>query len=226
MDNIRDYLLKLQNNSLKDFSSIITKSKHQIIGVSIPTLRKVAKQIVSENPVDFLNNNPMQYYEEVMLQGFVIGYSKLSSETKFEYLKTFIPQIADWSECDCVVSTLKFFKNNLSDSFEFLTKYFNSGKEFEKRFAIVSYMDYFLVEDYFDVVLNLLLDVKSEFYYVNMAVAWALSVCFVKDFDKTLCKFKESSLDKFTFNKTIQKCKESFRLSNEQKQLLTSIKKC
>lgn len=225
INKIREQLNSLKSEKLKNFSLVITKCEHEMIGVSVPNLRKLAKQIANNSAIGFLNNNPMEYYEEVLLQGFVIGYCKLSNKVKFDFLEKFIPVIKDWSECDCVVATLKFLKDDLNFSFEFLKKYFNSELEFEKRFAIVSYMNYFLTDDYFKTILNLLVNVKSKYYYVNMAVAWALSVCFVKSFDLTYKVFKSCNLEKFTYNKTIQKCKESYRLSVKQKQLLNSLKK-
>ena len=225
INSIRVQLNNLKTEKLKNFSSVITKCEHEMLGVSVPNLRKLAKQISKQNPNEFLKNNPMEFYEEILLQGFVIGYAKISNSTKFELLKNFIPHIKDWSQCDCVIPTLSFFKTDLNYTYSFLEKYFNSEAEFEKRFAIVSFMDYFLVGEFFEKVLKMLINVKSSFYYVNMAVAWALSVCFVKNFDLTYKHFKNCDLDKFTYNKTIQKCKESFRITNEQKAVLNGLKK-
>lgn len=226
MNNCVDKMLAdLSSQKLKEFSKKITKSKHEVLGVKIPMLRKLAKQICLNNAEDYLKNSIMQNYEKVLIYGFVIGYSHLSFDVKLDYLKKYIPIISDWSECDSVVATLKFLGKNKADGFKFLLKYFNSNLEFEKRFAIVCFMSYFLTDDYIDEVLKLLVNVKSEFYYVNMAVAWALSVCFVKYYTKTLNYFLNCNLDKFTYNKTIQKCLESFRISNSNKVYLKSIKK-
>ena len=224
------FLIKQQLNSSVDekfqkFTAKIVNSRHQILGVTIPNLRAIAKQIVREDAVAFLNQNQMSNYEEMMLQGFVVGYSKLPAEIKLKYLDDYVSRIADWSECDSVVATLKFFGNDQDKIFKYLDKFFCSDKEFEKRFAIVSYLNYFLNDDYIDLVLDRLLSVKSSYYYVNMAVAWAVSVCFVKYFEKTLSKFTSSELDIFTFNKTIQKCKESFRLTKDQKDIINKLKK-
>ena len=223
--DIREKLNNLSNLKFKQFSSVIVKNKHDMLGVKIPMVRTIAKEIAKTNAIEFLNNNPMQFYEEVLLQGFVIGYSKISNDEKFNYLKLFIPKVSDWSECDSVVSTLKFFQNDLNKTFKFLLSYFNSENEFEKRFAIVSLMTYFLNGDYFLKVLKMLLSTKSNYYYVDMAVAWAISVCFVKNYNQTLMLFKNCKLSNFVFNKTIQKCLESFRLANNQKEELKSLKR-
>lgn len=223
--NVRNQLNTLASVKLKNFSSVIAKNKHQMLGVAIPDLRKLAKQLALSNTEEFLNLNPMQFYEEVMLQGFVIGYSKLNFNVKLEYLKKFIPTISDWSECDCVAATLKFISKNQKESYNFLEPYFSSSSEFEKRFAIVCYMNYFLTDNYIDAVLEKIVNVNSNHYYVNMAVAWALSVCFVKYFNKTYAVFKNCKLNSFTFNKTIQKCQESFRITPEQKEKLKMLKR-
>lgn len=215
--SVREKLNSLSDLKFKQFSSTIVKNKHHMVGVKIPVVRTIAKEIAKTNAVEFLNNNPLEFYEEVLLQGMVIGYSKIPDDVKFEYLKLFIPKILDWSECDSVVSTLKFFKNNLNKTYNFLLNYFNSENEFEKRFAIVSFMTYFLTDDYYLKILKQLLSVKSDYYYVNMAVAWALSVCFVKYYNQTMQLFKNSNLSDFVYNKTIQKCCESFRITAEQK---------
>lgn len=223
--DIREKLNNLSDLKFKQFSSVIVKNKHDMLGVKIPMVRTIAKEIAKTNAIEFLNNNPMQFYEEVLLQGFVIGYSKILNDEKFNYLKLFIPKVSDWSECDSVVSTLKFFQNDLNKTFKFLLSYFNSENEFEKRFAIVSLMTYFLNGDYFLKVLKMLLSTKSNYYYVDMAVAWAISVCFVKYYNQTMQLFKNSNLSDFVYNKTIQKCCESFRLTNNQKEELKSLKR-
>lgn len=223
--NVRTQLNDLASEKLKTFASAIVKNKHPMIGVSIPNLRRLAKTISKTNAEEFLKSNPMQFYEEVLLQGFVIGYSKLNVELKFECLKKFIPVISDWSECDSVVATLKFFAKNKTDVYKFLETYFSSESEFEKRFSIICYLTYFLTDDFIDVILEKLVNVKSDFYYVNMAVAWALSVCFVKYYNKTFAVFKNCELNDFTFNKTIQKCVESFRITEKQKAELKLLKR-
>lgn len=224
MINVLEELNNLKSEKHKNFSENITKNCHPMIGVPIPKLRELAKQITKLDFLEFLNSNPMKYYEEVVLQGLVIGYAKFEPELKFKYLKNFISQIKDWSQCDTVVSSLKFFNKNLKQTYQFLEPYFNSEKEFEKRFAIISYMDYFFNDEFFEIVLERLTNVNSVHYYVNMAVAWAISVAFVKNFDLTLKYFKNSNINNFTFNKTIQKCVESFRITPEQKQILKTLK--
>ena len=134
---VRNKLDKLKTEKQKSFSEKIIKNKHEMLGVSIPNLKKLAKEICKEDALMFLQNNPMQYYEEVMLQGFVIGFSKIEIEKKFDFVKNYIKNIKDWSQCDSVVCTLKFFNYDLNKTYIFLLNYFKSNKEFEKSVRFV-----------------------------------------------------------------------------------------
>ncbi len=223
---IRQKLFTLVDDKFKNFSSTIVKNNHPMIGVQIPKLRSIAKMICKgNNDVLYLNANKMEYYEEILLQGFVIGYSKINNHLKFDYLSKLIPLISDWSECDCIVNSLKFIKTELDYSFNFLIPYLNCDSQFKNRFAIVCLLNYFLTDEYVDRVLNLLINFKSDFYYVNMAIAWALCECFVKFYDKTFKVFKNADINIFVYNKTIQKCVESFRIAIDKKEELKQIKK-
>ena len=109
MDKILKELFELQDKKYKEFHSSLCPNVDNIIGVRIPELRKLAKQIAKENPKEFIENPvKKQYYEEIMLEGFVIGYMKATLEEKLHYLDNFIPEIDNWAVCDCTASTLKF----------------------------------------------------------------------------------------------------------------------
>ena len=142
---IRQKLFALVDDKFKNFSSTIVKNNHPMIGVQIPKLGSIAKMICKgNNDVLYLNANKMEYYEEILLQGFVIGYSKINNRLKFDYLSRLIPLISDWSECDCIVNSLKFIKTELDYSFSFLIPYLNCDSQFKNRFAIVCLLNYFL----------------------------------------------------------------------------------
>ncbi len=224
-NNIRQTLELLAEQKYRDFNSSIAKNEHPMIGVRIPKLREIAKQIAKTDAYNFLNNNQLYYYEEILLQGFVIGYLKDSDDKKYQLANDYIQLIKDWSECDCVIATFKFMKNDIAKTYNMALQLCDSTQQFVRRSGIVILMDYCLGEEYIQKSLNILLNIKSNDYYVNMAVAWALSVCFVKNFDMTLNQFKGCDLDKFTYNKTIQKCIESFRITSQQKSMLRKMKK-
>ena len=226
MDKILKQLFELQDKKYKEFHSSLCPNVDNIIGVRIPELRKLAKQIAKENPKEFIENPvKKQYYEEIMLEGFVIGYMKATLEEKLHYLDNFIPKIDNWAVCDCTASTLKFIDKYKKEVWEYLQKYINSKKEFEKRFAIIILMDYYLTDEYIDKVLEIYNKIDSDQYYVQMGIAWAISVCFVKYREKTRKILDNNNLSTFTHNKSIQKIIESTRVDKETKEELKKIKK-
>ena len=137
--NLREELFILQDLKYRDFHSALVPNidKEQIIGVRLPELRKIGKKLTD-------NNFDWNYYEEIMLHGFYIGYAKITYDERLSLLKEFMPHINNWAVCDCVCSTLKFVNKKRSDFLEFLKPYMNSEKEYELRFAVVMLMDYYL----------------------------------------------------------------------------------
>lgn len=225
MENIREKLFKLQDKKYQEFHSGLCPNVNDIIGVRIPELRKLAKQIAKENPKEYLEKVTKQYYEEKMLQGFVIGYMKADYEEKLAYLDKFVPIIDNWAICDCCCSTFKFATKYPKQVWEYLQKYINSNKEFELRFAIVMLMDYYITEDYIDEILKIYDNIQNDGYYVKMGIAWALSVCYVKFPEKTMRFLKSNHLDDFTYNKALQKMIESYRVDDITKDKLRNMKR-
>lgn len=217
--NLREELFNLQDLKYRDFHSALVPNidKEQIIGVRLPEFRKIGKKLTD-------NNFDWHYYEEIMLHGFYIGYAKLSYEERISLLTEFIPYINNWAVCDCVSSTLKFVNKNRSDFLEFLKPYMNSQKEYELRFAVVMLMDYYLDDKYLKFTVDYLSKIKSDYYYVNMAVAWALSVAFVKDSNLVLPLIENYVLEPFVHNKTISKICDSYRVDKPIKEKLKTYR--
>lgn len=222
---IREELFANQDKEYQKFHSGLCPNVNDIIGVRIPILRKMAKQIVKENPEVFLNEVPIEFYEEKMLYGFVIGYHKMELEQRLKYLDKFVPMIDNWAVCDCSCSTFKFTTQNQKEVWNYLQKYCQSKKEYELRFAIIMLMNYYLTEEYIDKVLAIYDTIKHPGYYVKMAVAWAISVAYVKFPQKTMALLKQNHLDDFTHNKAIQKMIESYRVEKEVKEKLREMKR-
>ncbi len=221
MIDIKQDLLKMQDEKYKNFHSGLCPGVNNIIGIRIPVLRDYAKKIKGQVDISAISND---YYEEVMLKGMLIGLEK---KLDFEKISNFIPLINNWAVCDTFCAGLKQIKNNKEKMWLFLQNYINSKKEFEVRFAVVTILDFYIDEQYIDRVLELLKTVKHEGYYAKMAVAWAYSFCFIKFFEKTKNEFEsfdKNNIDKFIYNKSIQKSIESYRLTREQKNILKSMK--
>lgn len=217
--DLREELFSLQDLKYRNFHSALVPNidKEQIIGVRLPQLRKIGKKL-TDNDFDW------HYYEEIMLHGFYIGYAKLSYEERLVLLKDFIPYINNWAVCDCVSSTLKFVNKNKSDFLEFLKPYMSSRKEYELRFAVVMLMDYYLDNEYLQFTVDYLSKIKSDYYYVNMAVAWALSVAFVKSSSSVLPLIENYLLPPFVHNKTISKICDSYRVEKSTKEYLKTLR--
>lgn len=196
-----------------------------IIGVPVPVLRSIAKEIAAGDPEGYLSVAGTGAYEEILLQGLVIGYMKPEESRFFALLADFVPKIDNWAVCDYVCAGLKMVNKYHSQTFLWLQPYLESSSEFAVRFAVVLLMDYYCTGAYIDRILPIFTHVRHEGYYVQMAVAWALSVCFIRFREKTLAVFVSGALPAFTCRKALQKCMESRRVSEEDKAMLRELKK-
>ncbi len=229
MDIIIKKLIDLSDDEYKKFNSkLCPDTKKEMLGIRIPVLRKLAKEILKENMdwQKFVKNENPKYFEEVILQGLIIGYSKLEIDEKLKLIKDFVSKIDSWAISDTFVQTLKIEEKDLEKYWKFILNFVKSDKEFEIRFAVISMLDYFLIPKYIDEVIKILDNISHDGYYVKMGVAWTLAEIGIKYNDKLMNYLKnENNLDKFTYNKTLQKMIESYRITNEEKNILKSMKK-
>lgn len=192
---IKEKIFELSDPEYQRFQRKLCPNINNIVGVRLPLLRKLAKEISKDDWRNFLRTCPTDYFEETMLQGLVIGYAKADIEEILTHITNFVPKIDNWAVCDSFCTSLKFTKSNMNRVFEFLKTYLESKKEFELRFGIVMLLDFYIVDQYIDQVLILLNKIKHDGYYVKMAVAWALSICFIKYPDRTMIYLKNNNLD-------------------------------
>lgn len=225
-EEIRQELIKLADDKYRSFHSNLCPGVENILGVRLPLLRKIAKSLSKEEDYyNYLNNGDTKYYEEIMIEGLIIGYLKTDNENRFNYIRNFIPKIDNWAICDSFCNNLKFTKENMNEVWNFILPYTSSENEFDIRFAIVMMLNFYIIEDYIDDVLNTLNNINHDGYYVKMAVAWAVSYAYIDFPQKTLAFLKNNNLDNFTYNKSLQKIIESTRVSKEDKDLMRSLKK-
>ncbi|MCI9287063.1 MAG: DNA alkylation repair protein [Clostridia bacterium] len=225
MDEIREKIFELADEKYKEFHSGLCPNTNNIVGVRVPVLRNYSKELVKGNFRNYLANAKDEYYEEVMLQGMVIGLAKMELEERLEYITKFVPKIDNWAVCDVSCAGFKFAKKYQSEVWKFLKPYLESNKEFEIRFGVVMLLDFYITEEYIDKVLEILNKIQYEGYYVKMAVAWAISVCYIKFPKETFKLLQENSLDDFTYNKALQKIIESYRVSEEEKKTIRAMKR-
>ena len=222
---VREELKKNTDPDYREFHKSLVPGMGNFLGVRVPQLRRISKKAAREDYWRFAKEADTEMYEELMVRGMMIGYARLSKEEQRRELEAFVPYINNWAICDCCCATYKFMKKGQEEWFAFLKVYADSVQEYEIRFALVSMLDFFINEEYIDQVLEILGKVRHEGYYVKMAAAWAVSVCYVKFPEKTEVFLRKNLLDDFTHNKAIQKIRESYRVSKEEKERLKELRR-
>lgn len=224
---IKQQLVDLSDEKYKEFhGGLIPGVKTEFLGVRVPILRKVAKDIMKGDWRVFLKEyEDSNIYEEVMLYGIVLSGTKCQFSEKLQFLEKYVPRIDNWAVCDIVCGNLKVVEEHQKEMYDFIQKYLNSDREYEIRFGVVILLQYYINENYIDTVLKWYKKIQHEGYYVKMAIAWGISVCFVQQKEKTLeFIINNKDMDKFTYNKAIQKIIESNRVSDEDKKMLRTHK--
>ena len=226
-ENIKDILNEYIDEKFKDFTRALIPGARPILGVRVPILRKLAKEIAEGDWQTYLREASEDSYEEVAIKGFVIGYAKAELEVLLPYIAEHIEKINDWSLCDGFCSNLKVVKKHREEFLEFLLPYAKIDDEFKQRVVAVMLMTYYLTDDYIDLSLKTLDALKNEEYYCKMAVAWAIATAWAKQREKTCCYMLDgnNTLNDWTYNKAIQKMLESYRVSDEDKVMLRKMKR-
>lgn len=205
-------------------------SRNRILGIRLPLLRKFAKAIAKGNLLSYLEvvhdlaKESDRMLEEKLVWAFLIGHIKDWEESRRQ-IQRFVPYIDNWSVNDSFCSSLKIAKNHPMQMLELVQDYLDSKQMYELRFSFVMLLNYYIKEDTIDFVLEACNRDDLCEYYVQMAVAWTVSMCYVFDREKTLTFFENCKLDDFTFNKSVQKILESLQITKEEKQIIKSLKR-
>lgn len=215
--NIRKLLESMSEESYRRFSASLLPGVDRILGVRLPAMRRLAKQIAANDWRTYLKTAQRNSFEEIMLQGMVIGYLDAPADERLQWIANFLPSIDNWSVCDSFCSGLKFVRQNRQEVWDFLQKYIESQKEFEVRFAVVMLLDHYICDEYIDAVLCRLNQVVHPGYYAKMAVAWAAAECYAAYTEKTWKWLCCTELDAFTLRKTVQKISESRKVGFNHK---------
>lgn len=227
MKEVKEVLISKRDSNYQEFSDNLNLCKgHRSIGVRIPILREYAKVLSKKYSLDYLIKNiDEEYYEEILLKGFIIGnYKDLTFSELTDYIDNHLTKIDDWSMCDTFVASLKITKKYLDELWDYIIKKLDSKKEFEVRFSLVMILNYYINDTYKDKIYEIIKNVKLDEYYVKMANAWLLSYMFIKYFDDTINFIKNNKLDEWTLRKGITKACESYKINNDQKTILKKIR--
>ena len=223
---IREKLAGMAKAKYRGFSAHLLPPGERVLGVRLPDLRKLAHSIAAgENWRAFLKAGEDETFEEVMLQGMVIGYAGCSVEERFRLIRDFVPRIRNWSVCDSFCSGLKFARTCLEEVWDFLAPYFRSDREFDVRFACVMLLCYYPDEEWLERDLAVLGKLRNEPYYAMMAAAWALSILYLRHPEKMTAYFRKDRLDPVIRQKAIRKILESTKLSAEEKEAVRALGK-
>ena len=222
---IRRELESIADEKYRVFSSKLIPNIDNVLGVRLPELRKIAKRLAKDNYQEYLAATELIYFEEIMLQGIIIGYLNVEWEDKVKHIIGFIPKIDNWSVCDSFCTGLKFDEKNKNEVWKFLQPYLKSKKAYEIRFAVVMLLFHFVDEKYVKHAFSAFNRIKHNDYYVKMAVAWAVSIYYRDLPEISLPYLKNNKLDDWTHNKAIQKISESLAIDDETKNTIRSMKR-
>ena len=224
MHFITERLFAQTDNGYRIFSEkIIPDTRYKMLGVRVPVIREIVKDAVKKGDfISFLIENHL-YYEEYFAHGLLL--SAIKGETEFyKALNAFLPLIDNWAICDGVAASIKKQAKNRELLYSNVLIWLKSDKIYTVRFGIVCLMNYFIEDGYTDEILRLITDIKSDEYYINMAIAWLLSVMLVKRYEQTIPLIESKTLAPFIHNKTIDKAQDSFRIDEKTKIYFKSLK--
>lgn len=218
-------LIELSEPQYQKFASSLLPDTNNVLGVRLPAIRKLAKDLAASDWKAYFSQNENVYFEETMLHGLTIGYIKEDFQTVLSEVQNFVPFISNWSLCDSFCGGLKITNMHKDHMWDFLMDYVNSDKPYYIRFAVVMMLNYYIDDDHIEEIIKLFDGINHENYYVKMGVAWALSMCYIKQPKKTIAYLEHNNLDDFTYNKTLQKICESLKPSLDEKLLIKSMRR-
>lgn len=224
MTDLQKELFSLQDLSYRDFQAKLmpTVEKEKIIGIRTPLLRDFAKEFRKRNEAKtFMVELPHRYYEEDNLHGLLIQKIKNFDECITE-LDRFLPFVDNWSTCDMM--SPKVLKKEPDSLLIKINQWLKSEHIYTVRFGVKCLMDFYLDENFSEDILTLVAEVNHEDYYVKMVCAWFFATALAKQYESALPYLTENRLDQWTHNKTIQKAIESYRISDETKIYLKTLK--
>ncbi len=219
-----NYLGSLQDLKYRDFHGKLIQDTNTLIGIRTPILKKIAITVSKNKPYDFLKCVQHDTYEERIIHGLVIGYLKIPFGECISLLNDFLPFNNNWAINDIVCSNLKIWKDHLEEGLDVIRQYVVNQNGWIRRFGLVLLLNYYINDTYIDSILELCSKVPGDEYYVGMANAWLLSLCYIHYPQKVVFLLEHSILDHFTQKHTIQKIIESTRVSSKDKEQMRRLR--
>ncbi|MCI1208977.1 MAG: DNA alkylation repair protein [Treponema sp.] len=232
-DEIKHKLQDAADKDYQKFSARLVPGCMQKLGVRIPILRRFAKELAQDEKrytayFAYTISGAAKFNEEILLHGLTLGYIKTDTETLLSLVSRYIPLITNWEQSDCCMS-IKALGKNKERVWEFLQPYLASEKTYYIRVALILILSFFIEKEYLPEIFSTLDSIShrknGEDYYVMMAAAWCLSVCYVKLPEQTMLYLQHNELDDKTFNTALQKIRESYRCPQAAKPVLKEMKR-
>ena len=218
-----EYLFSIRDIKYRDFHSRLGVGNN-VIGIRTPILKSISKDICKGNYKEFLEILREDYYEEVTLYGLIVCNIK-DFDNSSRYLSIYKNRINNWASCDLFCSSYKIVNKYKDYYFKYINDNISSDNLWIRRMCYVLIIFYYIENRYLDDIFMLCDKYNTNEYYVQMAVAWLISICFIKYKDKTMEYIQNNKLDDFTHNKAIQKIRESYRVNSKDKDNLNDLKR-
>ena len=214
-------LVELSDGKYAEFQRklIPTVTPESIIGVRTPELRKMARSMGTDR--EFLSLLPHKYFEQNQLHAFILSQMK-DFEECVPLLEKFLPYVDNWATCDQL--SVKMFKKHTEELYPYIRRWLSSGRTYTVRFGVVCLMNYYLESAFRPEQLELAAGLDCSEYYVSMGVAWYFAAALAKQYDAALPYLEGRLLEPATHRRAIQKAVESFRITDEQKKYLRTLK--
>ena len=197
-------------------------------GVRPPRRRAYGKQLIKEEGfvLDALLAFPDDLFEIRLLKCFAVGMVRMPFEEKISYIERCLPVVDGWAVCDLFCSTLKEVKKHRAAFLPYIETYVAEGSEFSQRFGYIMLLGCYMQAEYLPAIFRLLDGAKSEHYYAHMGAAWLLAEVLTRFFAEGVRYLQKGALAQKSKKKAVQKARESFRVSEEQKNYLKDLKIC
>lgn len=218
------YLESISDSKYQEFHSRIIECE-EVFGVKTGKLKEIAKEISLGDYKSYIKVNTSTYYEPIMIEGLCYGFlKKVPFDELTNLIDKYLLKVNNWAHIDLLVSNLKQFKKSPKEGFKYAKSLTHSKNNWAKRCGVVILLTYYLHDVYIDKTLEVVTKIKSKDYYVKMAIAWLVSISYIKYKEKTLV-YLVNIKDDFTYNKTLSKIIDSRRISNEEKDFIRSLKR-
>lgn len=222
---ITNYLYAHADAHYAAFSASLIPGEHvPMIGVRLPLLRDLARRLAKEDWSAYLDEAKDDTFEEIMLQGFVTGLAKMPFDEQMRRMALYAEKITNWSLCDSPCAGFKFVRKHQEEVWNFLQPYLYCQDEFRQRFGIIMLMDHFINERFIFRLVDVLGTVRPAGYYASMALAWAVSACYVHYPELIMDLLRSRKLDKDCQNRAIQKIVDSLRVTADDKNKVRTLK--